>query len=59
MKVLKGTSVWIKGKLYREGSSIPQQFEKEFEKFLVEKEETKSNPKKDSPKESSKTKSTN
>jgi len=38
MKVLKGTSAWIKGKLYKEGSSIPAQYEKEFEMFLVEKE---------------------
>lgn len=66
MKVLKGTSAWIKGKLYREGSSIPQQYEKEFEKFLVsptgrqvEEDNPKVNSKKDSSKESTKTKSTN
>ena len=41
MKVLKGTSAWIKGKLYKEGTSIPAQYEKEFEKFLVEKENPK------------------
>ncbi|GJQ42663.1 MAG: hypothetical protein D8M26_13515 [Ignavibacteriae bacterium] len=36
MKVLKGTSAWIEGKKFKEGSAIPQKYEKEFEKFLVE-----------------------
>jgi hypothetical protein len=36
MKVLKGTQAWIEGKLYKEGQSIPQKYEKEFENFLVE-----------------------
>lgn len=38
MKVLKGTSAWINGKLYSEGSSIPKEFETEFSIFLVETE---------------------
>lgn len=36
MKVLKGTAAWIEGKKYKEGSTIPQKFEKEFEKYLIE-----------------------
>ncbi len=36
MKVLKGTDAWIEGKKYKEGESIPQKYEKEFEKFLLE-----------------------
>lgn len=52
MKVLKGTAARIKGKLYPEGSSVPKEYEKEFEKFLVEKEIPKAQSKKDSDKES-------
>ena len=59
MKILKGSAAWIDGKLYKEGQSIPAKNEKEFEKFLVEKEEPNLNPKKDSLKESTKTKSIN
>lgn len=36
MKILKGTDAWIEGKKYKEGSTIPQKYEKEFEKFLIE-----------------------
>lgn len=36
MKVLKGTAAWIEGKKFKEGSVIPQKYEKEFEKYLIE-----------------------
>ncbi|MBE0572985.1 MAG: hypothetical protein IH618_15690 [Ignavibacteriaceae bacterium] len=36
MKLLKGTAAWIEGKKYKEGSTIPQKYEKEFEQYLVE-----------------------
>jgi len=36
MKVLNGTNVLIKGKLYKEGMPIPNNFEKEFSEFLVD-----------------------
>ena len=36
MKILSGTSAYIKGKIYPEGSPIPKEYEKEFENFLVE-----------------------
>jgi len=36
MKVLHNTDALINGKLYKEGSPIPKEYEKEFENFLVE-----------------------
>ena len=38
MKILHNTDAFIKGKLYKEGSSIPKEYEKEFEQYLVETE---------------------
>ena len=36
MKALHNTDALINGKLYKEGSQIPKEYEKEFENFLVE-----------------------
>ena len=36
MKILFNTDALINGKLYKEGSSIPKEYEAEFENFLVE-----------------------
>ena len=52
MKVLKGTAARINGKLYPEGSSIPQAYEKEFKDFLVDIKDTKSVDSKKSKKDS-------
>ncbi len=41
MKVLKGTSAWINGKLYKEGTSIPVKYEEEYKDFLVEEDKSK------------------
>jgi hypothetical protein len=38
MKILHNTDAFIKGKLYKEGSPIPKEYEKEFEQYLVETE---------------------
>ena len=43
MKVLHNTDAFIKGKLYKEGSPISIEYEKEFEQFLVETENEKLN----------------
>jgi len=43
MKILSGTSAYIKGKIYPEGSTIPKEYEKEFEQYLVETENGKFN----------------
>jgi hypothetical protein len=36
MKILSGTSAYIKGKIYPEGSAIPKEYEAEFENFLID-----------------------
>ena len=43
MKILHNTDALINGKLYKEGSSIPKEYEKEFEQYLVETENGKFN----------------
>ena len=40
MKILHNTDAFIKGKIYKEGSPIPKEYEKEFEQYLVETEIT-------------------
>jgi hypothetical protein len=51
MKILKGSAAWIEGKLYKEGQSIPQKYEKEFEKYLVEVPNPKEKPVTSKPKD--------
>ena len=43
MKILHNTDAFINGKIYPEGSTIPKEYEKEFEQYLVETENGKFN----------------